>query len=150
MNEAKAKAIEEGEAAGEAYAGRIFEKEGVAAMAKTLASETWEQDALTALFDEGHDVHDLHVLTASERVHPYYLKAFCEVFARGARRYAEMVVRGAVDGRVGRPVDGFEAETRKRSLGNRPKLIAGYDAGHAIGAAELAAAAKPEEVSRGE
>lgn len=143
MNDAKAKAIEEGEAAGEAFAKRCFEEGGVEAMAKTLASETWEEDALRALFDEGDEVHTHFVLTASDRVHPYYLKAFCEVFARGARRYAEMVVRGCVDARQGRPCEGFEADVRKRSLGKRPALIAGYDAGHAVGAAE-----KAKEVSR--
>jgi hypothetical protein len=98
-NPEKARAIELGEAAGEEFSDRAFKAGGVLAMRDAVESRDWEQRALNAFFTDAADVHP-EMAATPVRVHPYYLRAYCEVFARGACRYAENVLLGMRDAQM--------------------------------------------------
>lgn len=92
MNDLKAKAILLGETAGEKCALKLFEKGGLGSVAETLidGAETWRPDAKAQNLAQKADVDE------------DYRYAFYDVFARGARRVAEALVRGESDGVNGR------------------------------------------------
>lgn len=127
INPQKKQAMEAGYAAGEAYALKLFATGGVAVMAATLEpeAESWEQDALNAFYSEDDDVHGEQIHTQS--IHPYYFRAYCQMFANAARRLAEMFVCGARDAEAGKPV----VELATQRLGKRQSLVDAYKAGHA-------------------
>jgi len=102
-----------GESAGEAVAKSLFEAKGMQAIAAQLDKETWEEDAFKADLPRKDDTH------------PYHFRAYCEVFARGARRWAEMCFQGFRDAQTKTP----RSQAAKERLGKH--LSAAYDIGFA-------------------
>lgn len=150
MNEDKAEAIEIGERAGEQYAMSVYETDGIEALAATLRPGEHEgyAKAFYELWKGGAEPWQDHAydkeLSVDAGVHRYYHRAHDEVFARGARRCAEMLVRGYLDARAGFPLelpkgDGvaeakarLELLLRRTALGDRPALISAYETGHRL------------------
>jgi hypothetical protein len=146
----KAEAIALGELSGEAYAASLYAKEGINAIAATLRPREFEGYA-KAFYElwQGGDEQWTELamkldLARAKGAHPHYQYEFDVVFARGARRWAEMLVRGYLDARAGVPFDGPTGESiaameeriklrrRRVQLGDRPPLIAAYEAGHQL------------------
>lgn len=92
MQPEKARAVELGEADGEAAAQALFSQGGTSALAATLVdgAETWQSDAEDA--DRA----------AQYKIRHNWQYAYYECFARGARRMAEAMVNGELDGEAGR------------------------------------------------
>jgi hypothetical protein len=150
MDENKAKAIELGERAGEEHAMYVFAQGGIDALAATLRPRDYEgyAKAFYDLWKGGDEAWQQHAiesgLAAAKHAHPYYYKAFDEVFARGARRCAEMLVCGYLDARAGVPIELPQGDTvpemkrrialleRRTRLGERPALLAAYETGHKL------------------
>ena len=148
--EHKLRTINLGEAAGEEFAASVFADGGIDALAKTLKPRPYEgyAQAFYELWEGGDEAWmqraQERAIGVAKGAHPYYLKAFDEVFARGARRWAEMLVRGYLDARAGVPFDMPDGRTvqeleqrltlmrRRHTLGPRPALIAAYETGHKL------------------
>lgn len=154
MNADKAKAIELGEAAGEAFAKQLLQDGGVPAMQAAAKCPAWMEACVERR------------LYAHPDVHPLEYKAFGQTFARGAARFTDQVLRGYRDGgqaprsleekmlaaapMLHRPeyslvsqavkaanpnasaeevLDAFFLHLHQRVLGDRPALIEAYNAG---------------------
>lgn len=161
-NPDKQEAIRLGEQAGEEHVLALYAKQGIDALAATLKPRDFEGYA-AAFYerwpggDESWQEHArVNRLAVEAGADPYFYKAFDEVFARGARRCAEMLVRGYLDGVAGVPFaapDGNSVEALKAQLalrqlrtrlGERDYLIVAYETGH-----RLATSEKATEVTRG-
>lgn len=148
--EQKLSTIALGDAAGEEFAAALFREAGIDALAATLKPRLYEAYA-TDFYQLWEGGEEAWMQRSQERgvanakgAHPYYIKAFDEVFARGARRWAEMLVRGYLDARAGFPLDLPSGNTvqeaerrlalmrRRHTLGSRPALIAAYETGHKL------------------
>lgn len=142
----KMAAIIAGEAAGEEAARRVFRNDGVDGIAKTLAPSSVGvyAERFAATWPAGEDNwQGLAFSSPHNDVHPYHVRAYDEAFARGARRFCEMAMRGYLDARDGLPANGPDGESladmekrmeirrRKCALGERDALIWAYEAGHA-------------------
>ena len=151
----KQDAMQKGETAGEEYALEILKTRGIKALADTLSPRPHENtdgfcDAFFELWEgsgekNGDEFWGDHVigenLAAKAQVHPYPIRAFDFRFVKGARRCAEMVVRGFIEARAGVDFDAPQGETeedlkkrldwtvRRTRLGRRPALTAAYEAG---------------------
>jgi hypothetical protein len=151
MNEDKARTIELGETAGEEHALKILaERDGISKLAATLKPRPYESysTAFYELFKGGEETWMPyamgHGLAAERGAHPYYYKAFDEVYARGARRCAEMAVRGYLDARAGVPrvptaqsgtamlEQKLACQKRRIALGDRANLVRAYELGYQL------------------
>lgn len=149
MDEDKAKAIELGEAAGEAAAQELYASKGIVGVAATLRPRPFEgySKAFYELWGGGDEPWLARVqnlgLALKSGAPPYHIKAFDAVFCRGARRWCEMLVRGYLDARAGVPFavssdDGSKATLelkldllrRRTALGDRSALTEAYETGH--------------------
>jgi hypothetical protein len=150
-NPIKQDALRLGETAGEEHALALYAKSGIDALAATLRPRDFEgyKEAFDELWDGGDEGWLEHALenrlAGQHGVHPHYYKAFDEVFARGARRCAEMLVRGYLDARAGVPIGApietnavtalrgqIETLERRMRLGDRPHLLSAYDTGYRL------------------
>jgi hypothetical protein len=151
LREAKLAAIAAGELAGEDAAKRVFRNSGIDAVAKTLghsglgaAGPVHAKRFVERWGREGDDNwQNLAMSGPHKDVHPYHVRAHDEAYARGARRFCEMVVRGYLDAELGLTAEGpkgttiadmeraIEVRRRKSVLGERANLIWAYEAGHA-------------------
>jgi hypothetical protein len=146
----KIQAIQLGEAAGEEFALQVFADGGIDALAATLQPRPYE--SFSAAFYElwGGGPEKWNQIAKERRIayakgcpEDFY-KAFREVFARGARRLAEMLVRGYLDARAGHPLkvedDGsvksietrLAVQRRRTALGERKALLDAYETGHKL------------------
>lgn len=140
MDEHKRRAIELGEAAGEEAALSAYQAGGIATLANTLQpsrSEGWAA-AFYELWEGGPESWQQlafeQQLAQKASVHPYYVKAFDEVFARGARRTAEQLVVGFLDARAGKPA----TDAAACRLGARTRPAVAYRTGHDLGLQKVA------------
>lgn len=144
MDESKARAIELGEAAGEDAALGVYRHSGIDALANTLQPSPHERyaEAFYALWKGGAEGWQkmafgrqlatkagVGMVVIEGYPDPRNLRAFDQVFARGARRVAEMLVCGYLDGKAGK-----RAPWAPTRLGTRPKLIEAYETGYKLGA----------------
>ena len=150
-NPDKQEALRLGELAGEEHALALYAKSGIDALAATLKPRDYEgyAQAFYELWEGGDESWLDHAvaerLAAQKKVHPHHYFAFDMVFARGARRCAEMLVRGYLDARAGVPEHApleanavtalrgqIETLERRMRLGDRPHLLSAYDTGYRL------------------
>lgn len=150
MNEEKARTIELGETAGEEHVLQLLSTRGIEPLAATLQPRPYEgySTAFYELWKGGPEAWQTFAmekrLAVQKDAHPHYHLAFDQVFARGARRCAEMAVRGYLDARAGVPhaptaTSGTQmlkqklaAQERRTALGARPNLIKAYELGYQL------------------
>lgn len=146
--DAKRTTMELGESAGEEHARALLKSHGIDALARTLKPSRHEPyaKAFYELWDGGQESWRSHArernLASAKGAHPYYFKAFDWMFALGARRWAEMLVRGYLDARAGVPFSvppGVTVPELKQQLALRERRVAlgarrvdAYDAGHQL------------------
>lgn len=155
-NPDKQEALRLGEEAGEEYALALYAKRGLHALVSTLrpGPHAGYAQAFYELWEGGDETWLEHAmaerLAAQAKVHPHHYRAFDMRFAVGARRCAEMLVRGFLDARAGVSLtapDGDSVEAlraqlehriRRTQLGGRQHPTNAYETGYRLYLSEAA------------